>query len=865
MIEPDVIQEKLRGEESPITEFKRDWYWDDQTPPDEKAKKWGELIKDIASLANGYTGFAGQDRYLIVGYSERESKVYPVNKSSAKELSDLRQLKRVLLQKLESAVRPTPVNIELEYVDIGVDQVLAIRIPAPRHLVEITTDLQTKSIVVQRGAVLIRKGQAKDEVRLASHPELDAFKAELSLLPAAESNAAPAKNVVQERSIAKTVQLYINKNASFSIDLGYPIVHRDWVDNIVFELFKVTEALGGSKCFLYVHEAASQSKTLGYLRKNGLLPAGTPLVVLTERPDLKETEKRKENLRTVFSTSNVFFIDEFGRTHLYNEHIVEYRPYNLPVYVEGLSGSSVGGDDTAIESLRRWYASVSSPLMVVKGYGGIGKTTLVKQFLDEVHRNNQETGILFIDSNEIIGELEKIARSRQKIDDIYDFYLAQAENEGSDGKSFSRDLLSLSVDNGSLVLVLDGIDEVIAKLSTKFDVLGFIESISTSYTTNLRRSKIIITCRDHFWDSLGDHRGIEQITLQPFSRELAEEFFSKSLDSSKFRVEKALAFADKLALRPREDPEAAAIYIPYVLDMIAYLVRHQAEFGSDNVVGGFDSTLLDPKVSNDFLVGSVCQREVAKLHSLDVESQVAFFLELSVARDGHVSLYDVKSLLGGVGGLSLAVSDDVVERLKGHPLLVCRDNRLHFRYDFFNEYFRSLFIYKIIKERNLELVTDRFVDVAANYLRFDGELMNSIADRLTYSDETALFAIEAMETIRANAVQAQDLASLDRQRRATSGLFCLLLTLRRDLASGRLHLEEWTDLMMNFFSKDGEIVGLSLVDVGTSKSAKPIFDFRGKELRDCYFERYDFFWECPMDESTRFKSSVFRMLEPRKD
>jgi hypothetical protein len=504
--------------------------------------------------------------------------------------------------------------------------------------------------------------------------------------------------------------------------------------------------------------------------------------------------------------------------------------------------------------------------MVVKGYGGIGKTTLVKQFLDDVYRNNEETGILFIDSNEIIGELEQIARSRNKIDDIYDFYIAQAgSQDGGEGKSFSRDLLSLSVDNGSLVLVLDGIDEVIAKLGAKFDVLGFINSISTSYSTNLRRTKIIITCRDHFWDALGEHHGVEQITLRPFNRQLAEEFFDKSLGSSRPKIEKALALADRLALRPQEQPDAPLIYIPYVLDMISYLIRYQSEFGVDATSGGFEDGILDGKISNDFLVGSVCQREVAKLHSLNVESQIAFFLELSVARDGHVSLYDVKPLFGAIEGLPPVVNDDVVERLKGHPLLVCRDNKIHFRYDFFNEYFRSLYVYKIVRDRDLLAVTERFVDVAANYLRFDSEFMNSIAERLTFDDETVLFAIEAIELIRNVKGAAFDSALLDRQRRAVSGIFCLVLTLRREQASGRLRLEEWTDLMVNFFAKDGSIVGLSLVDVGTSKSAKPIFDLRGKALHDCHFERYDFFWECPMDDGTRFNSSTFRMLEPRKD
>jgi hypothetical protein len=44
----------LKKEESPTLEFKRQWYWNDSTPSEDMADKWGELLKDLISLANGY-------------------------------------------------------------------------------------------------------------------------------------------------------------------------------------------------------------------------------------------------------------------------------------------------------------------------------------------------------------------------------------------------------------------------------------------------------------------------------------------------------------------------------------------------------------------------------------------------------------------------------------------------------------------------------------------------------------------------------------------------------------------------------------------------------------------------------------------
>jgi nucleoside phosphorylase len=665
----------------------------------------------------------------------------------------------------------------------------------------------------------------------------------------------------RERSIAKTVQAYIGNNSSFVLDNGYPIKYKDWAEKIIFELYSLSEEIGSTKCFLYVHENSNQHETLMHLRKNGLLKKEVPLIVLTEKPlGLRESQRRKENLGAIFDTRNVFFIDEFGLRFLYKEHIQGYVPYKLPVYIESLTDNSFSsGSESALRQLKAWYSSHSAPLMVVKGYGGIGKTTLVKQFLDEIHAENGDTGILFIDSQEIIGELETIIQSRSMIDDIYDFYDAQLANQVGKVKRLSKDLLSLSVDNGSLVIVLDGIDEVIAKLGAKFDAVSFINSISTIYSTNLQRAKIIITCRDYFWDSLHDVGSVMKIDLKPFTLSMAEEFFRKSLHAE-IKVAKALAIAKRFALKPKLD--VTEVYIPYVLDLIVYLIKQKDEFGDAPVASMESTSLLNSTIPNDFLVASVCQREISKLHTLGVESQIEFLMQLSVAKDGHISIYDLKSLISRLPCEGKQAAEETIERLKGHPLLICSGNKVYFRYDFFNEYFKSLYIAKYFLAQDLKSLCNNFIEVSANHLRFDGEFMKTVGERLVLDDDLLLFGVETVARLR------EDLRSLDRPAayknlRACSAVFCLFLSLKRDGVASKFDVEHCTNLMNTFFGEKEKIHGLALINVASNSAAKPIFDFRGRVLRECYFERYDFFWECPIDEGTRFYDSTLKSLEPR--
>ena len=124
---------------------------------------------------------------------------------------------------------------------------------------------------------------------------------------------------------------------------------------------------------------------------------------------IKDVDRRKENIRKLFGTNHVFFIDEFGYEHLYKDCILPYEKFNLPVYVNGLydNDNNSNLDLSAIDRLKEWFNTESEPLFVVSGHGGIGKTTLAKQFLDYVYDQVNSLGILFIDSKKIISELSR--------------------------------------------------------------------------------------------------------------------------------------------------------------------------------------------------------------------------------------------------------------------------------------------------------------------------------------------------------------------------------------------------------------------------------------------------------------------------
>jgi hypothetical protein len=156
------------------------------------------------------------------------------------------------------------------------------------------------------------------------------------------------------------------------------------------------------------------------------------------------------------------------------------------------------------------------------------------------------------------------------------------------------------------------------------------------------------------------------------------------------------------------------------------------------------------------------------------------------------------------------------------------------------------------------------IDIAADYLRFDGEFIKSVSERVNFDESLVMFFLETIEKIRLFEL-APGLPSDDKKlRRACSGIFSLYLTLIR-YQPAKFDVGACTTAMNDFFKQADVVRDFSLVNVGSNSSAKPIFDFRNLRLVNCHFERFDFFWECLMDENTRFEECTFRLLEPRKD
>jgi hypothetical protein len=147
-------------------------------------------------------------------------------------------------------------------------------------------------------------------------------------------------------------------------------------------------------------------------------------------------------------------------------------------------------------------------------------------------------------------------------------------------------------------------------------------------------------------------------------------------------------------------------------------------------------------------------------------------------------------------------------------------------------------------------------------VRFDDSFSTSVCSRLDFSEETSIFALSLIDAINSEEFVCD---STDTKKRAVSSVFSILLTLLKN-SPRKFDSESCTDLLINTFrTGKNTLSGVHLINLTARGSSKPIFNLKGLLIQESTFDNYEFFWDCPIDDNTRFLRSDFINLIPRRD
>lgn len=836
----------VENEECGHIEYKMQWYWDfnDRNDIDNLAKKWGEFIKDVLAIANANIASFEYERYIVYGFHETEKKFYD-SKVPTEEKAYRRFLDNIK-SKINDFITPSLSEISFHDICIEDKNIFVIKILQHPNLFSLKNDIQTNSIIYRKGSTLFREEGVDgklDSVGVMGDSDSKKYNA---LIENYYSNSYISNKTIQTKSIKSTINTYLRNSSNLEIVDTYPKIEKKNDDR--YEIYKIVNRVHNNfEYFVFIDGSSSMKNLVDSIKQIEKFEV-EPFLLTNKPADLKNPEKRIQYLKKISGWKQVSFIDDFGRNYLYKEQIKDFLfekfLNNTPYFINSLTEFK-GQKKIAMKVLEDWYLTDDMPLMVITGEGGIGKTEIVRQFLNKNLKEN-ENFLLYLDSETVINN------TSTKVTDIYHIYRSIASEHNS---LFYDELFKLCIDNGTLIVVIDGLDEVVARLSTKFNLTEFVQSIVNNYSFNLTRAKIIITCRDSIWDSFIEKESekILEMKLLPFSTKQVRSYFENSYSDNK-TIGKAISAAEKLKFNIAGE----AHFSPFVVDTIRRLLEQNPEAFKDEsfkVDSNLSEEFYFSNNPTDFLIMSVLKREFLKNSRLDVSKQIQIFVEMSDTPNGMILKEDLFSSIK-----SKVVNDfekTEFESFLTHQFLNIRGNEVSFRYDFFKEFFSVLQMTIYINNQNVKLInciTNKYYKNLGYQNTFTKEIAKKI--KIPKDDIDVIFAdLLSLEYIKIYLESNEIILSQYEIEEKISLSLCLYLTILNQLNEFN-NLENLKEIISMFFEKNGEINGLCLINFNSSNlKPKVVFDFKSKKLTNCSFKYYSNFLECEFDEETYFSHS----------
>ena len=121
--------------------------------------------------------------------------------------------------------------------------------------------------------------------------------------------------------------------------------------------------------------------------------------------------------------------------------------------------------------------------------------------------------------------------------------------------------------------------------------------------------------------------------------------------------------------------------------------------------------------------------------------------------------------------LSSQINDRQVEAFFAHPLIEVRDEYLMFKYDFFKNHIKNIYINLLL--RSNPPLSKHHIDILSNYVSYNSSFTKDLCERIVCGNEEFLYRIlELIEEIK----NSEEI-SIESKRRSVSSLFIIYLKL----------------------------------------------------------------------------------------
>lgn len=323
--------------------------------------------------------------------------------------------------------------------------------------------------------------------------------------------------------------------------------------------------------------------------------------------------------------------------------------------------------------------------------GGMGKTWLCRSVAVEVAEKNKNSQlVVLIQAEGLRDYIREVGSAHIQVSTIFDLYEVYARAQGVSRK-YDRGTFELSVLTGNIVLVVDGLDELVTVLQERFDLSKFLASV-VEMSAGLLSSHVLLTTRDGLLvdAETSEAHGIKRFELLGFTDRDWMKYANKRFHGNSRKNQivdklKATLSSSKLSVD-------GVRVVPFFVDVLCNIFEDDLrEKGDISFSLNEDPT---PYPSNneiiDRVIYSVFRRELRRQNiDLEITRLVGLLAELV---SEHGEDFGAAALRNNLELYYETRASDLIQKIKLNPLLQVNGNLIKLRYDFLQSYFRSLFL-----------------------------------------------------------------------------------------------------------------------------------------------------------------------------
>lgn len=491
----------------------------------------------------------------------------------------------------------------------------------------------------------------------------------------------------------------------------------------------------------------------------------------------------------------------------------------------------------------------SFPVMAIIAQAGTGKTTFIEYIIDKINHAPQ-LQCIFISSEKVKKKFSN-ANSLPNIESIYQLY-----EYCDDSRRFDEQKLMMGITNGAIIVVIDGLEEIIALFAheNKFNSASFFNSL-VAINNELGKCKVIVTSRESI-ETNNDfikRDGVLVYKLKGFDDNLVDLYLNKRFGKNKFaseensknHIKKAKKYIENIKHKINNNNKI----IPYILDLVCESVEEEM------VSGGGE---LSFEIHNEYLSN----------HDIIDSIVYSYFFERELTRQTYPEGFKAKDLANIFIGFAVELGwvfskEKMIEKIgmiysTQYPLIVSNiekspliqhseeDESFKFKYDFLMNYFLCLFliqefggkksIYDLTKV--LAQLPNEIIDDFKKY--FKGE------KTMIFMENAKIIHKELIEKIKQKQQNNYDIST---EKSAIANLIYLLIKINSESLSSEKNI----NLLKELYGVDTLIKGLYI-----HQKFVPL-DFSNMEIWDSDFSNYDNFFKSKF-KNTKFFYSSFREM-----